>query len=200
MTAIVAADHLTVRSRMAHPSNWSRVRREPRLIVLHCTQGGEGGGPADLNAAAGLARAMVAGHRSSFHYAVDADSAVQCVPDLHVAWHAGHTANLIGIGVELCGHAEQTRAEWLDATSLATLCNAARLVADLCRAYHIPAVYFDAPALNASNPVGITTHAAVSVAWRESDHWDPGPEFPATEFVAAVATALSATATARPDV
>lgn len=37
---------------------------------------------------------------------------------------------------------------------------------------------------------GITTHAYVSRAWKQSTHWDPGPGFPFHEFVAAVAKAM----------
>ena len=30
---------------------------------------------------------------------------------------------------------------------------------------------------------GITGHADVSAAFRKSDHWDPGPDFPWTRFL-----------------
>lgn len=180
-----------VMSRPAHGSNYSRARREPRMVVLHCTQGAEGCGAVDANVAAMWARPDV---RTSAHYVVDADSVTHCVPDMLIAWHAGHTANLLGIGVEICGWAEQTRAEWLDAMSLSTLCRAARLVADLCAEYRIPVVYLDDVALNTQRPHGITTHADVSRAWRESSHWDPGSGFPVTDFVGAVAVAVAARA------
>lgn len=189
-TIISAARTLAVTTRTAASSNWSAVRRRPSLIVLHSTEGGEGGGATDANVAAGLAKPKPAGQRTSFHYAVDADSASLCVPEACIAWHCGHTGNLIGIGVELCGTARQSSDQWLDGASMATLRNAARLVADICARWAIPAEYLDAHALNNGLPHGITTHADVSAAWRESTHWDPGPNFPIVSFVDAVRVAL----------
>lgn len=187
---ISAPNTVTVRVQLAAAVNWSHAKRAPGLIVIHSTEGREGDGATDANVAAGVAVAKPAGRRTSFHYVVDADSVTQCVPDINIAWHAGHTANLIGIGVELCGTAKQTRAEWLDATSVRTLGNAARLIADLCARHKIPPVYAGAVALQTTNPRGITTHADVSVAWRESSHWDPGPNFPIAEFIDAIQCAM----------
>lgn len=50
---------------------------------------------------------------------------------------------------------------------------AARLVAELCLAYDVPVEYVDASALKAGRH-GVTTHRQVSLAFGESDHWDPG--------------------------
>ena len=36
---------------------------------------------------------------------------------------------------------------------------------------------------------GITSHAEVSLAYRKSDHWDPGPGFPIDEFLGRVRSA-----------
>ena len=36
---------------------------------------------------------------------------------------------------------------------------------------------------------GITGHADVSVAFRKSDHWDPGPAFPWAAFLRQVSAA-----------
>lgn len=186
--AIVAAFGYQLKIRPASRTNYSDVKRVlPSVIVLHCTDGCEGTTKDDDTAA------MFAGpleKRRSAHYVVDADSITRCVPDLCTAWHSGHHGNAIGIGIELCGRADQTRAQWLDVFSLPTLSLAARLSADLCGAYKIPPVIVNDLALRAGAS-GITTHAYVSRAWKESDHYDPGPDFPLTGFVAAVAKAMS---------
>jgi N-acetyl-anhydromuramyl-L-alanine amidase AmpD len=186
-TIIATPDNLLVMHNVpAHLSNYSRVVRTPTIIVLHCTDGCEGVAK-DTDEAFDITKP---GRNKSFHYAVDADSATQCVKDEYTAWHARGRGNAIGIGIELCGRADQSRAEWLDAISLPTLNNAARLVARLCTRWNIPAkVINDRALLNEES--GITTHQFVSSAWKQSNHYDPGPGFPLGAFVAAVAVALA---------
>lgn len=170
----------------AHLSNYSRVVRVPTVIVLHCTDGCEGS-QKDTDEAFDITKPN---KNKSFHYAVDADSVTQCVNDEYTAWHARGHGNALGIGVELCGRADQTRAEWFDAVSLATMNNAARLCARLCNKWSIPAkVVNDRGLLNGES--GITTHQFVASAWKQSNHYDPGPGFPLGAFVQAVATALA---------
>ena len=177
-----------VKFRRAHPLNYSsRVRGSMRLIVLHCTDGCEGT-TKDDDAAAMFADPNLSPRRSA-HYVVDADSITCCVPDAQTAWHCGHTGNAFGIGVEICGRASQTREEWLDATSLATLNLTARLVADLCDRHHVPATLVDAAGLQ-KGLTGITTHAYVSEAWHETTHTDPGKAFPLAALVIAVRKAM----------
>lgn len=182
---------LTIRERPAHPRNYSRVRRLPtqiRLIVLHCTDGHEGV-TKDDDVAAMFAQGDLEPRRSC-HYVVDANSVTRCVPDLLTAWHAKPKGNRVGIGIEVCGRAKQSRAEWLDALSLPTLQLAARLTADLCRMYKLPAQVVNPQGLRLERS-GITTHAFISQAWKESNHTDPGVGFPLGKFVDAVAAALA---------
>lgn len=185
---IVAAARVEYKHRPAHLKNYSRVVRTPQGIVLHSTQGCEGL-TADEDCAAMFARPPLPGQEKSAHLVIDADSATRCVSDEFVAFHAKHSGNHWGIGIELCGRAEQTRAQWFDAMSLPMLCIAARVCAELCRQYDIPPVVVNDRAILAGER-GITTHAFVSQAWKQSDHWDPGPGFPLGSFVAAVAAAL----------
>lgn len=117
---------------------------------------------------------------ASYHYAVDADSIVQSVKEEHIAWHAPGV-NGISIGIEHAGYARQTAEEWADPYSKSMLRLSARLVARICRRWKIPAVFVNASNLIA-NLRGITTHAAVSEAYRKSTHWDPGPHFPAEQY------------------
>lgn len=167
----------------AHASNFSaHPRLSPTLIVIHATDGCEGARKDDDVAA--MFGSPLDKPRSA-HYVVDSDSVTRCVPDLMTAWHSGHQGNRLGIGIEFCGRARQSRAEWLDALSLPMLCIGARLIADLCRQYQIPPVVVNNRMLLAGQG-GITTHSFVSIAWKESMHHDPGVGFPLGSLVLAV--------------
>lgn len=112
----------------------------------------------------------------SAHYCVDNNSIVQCVRDQDVGWHAPG-ANHDGIGIEHAGRAKQTGREWSDEYSTAMLELSAGLVGDLCKRYRIPVAWLYAADLKAGKR-GITTHAAVSDAFKRGTHWDPGQGFP----------------------
>ena len=117
----------------------------------------------------------------SAHYCVDADSIVQCVREEDIAWHArGGNAN--SIGIELAGYARQRSLGWRDAYSRAVVERAARLTADVCARHGIPLRRLRAAYLVAGKR-GVTGHADVSAAFRKSDHWDPGPDFPWMRFL-----------------
>jgi N-acetyl-anhydromuramyl-L-alanine amidase AmpD len=161
--------------------------RVVRFIVLHSTEGHEGN-KQDDNVAAMFQRLDLKPRRSC-HYVVDSDSVTQCVPDHSIAWHCAKSGNLRGVGVELCGKARQTREEWIDTLSLPMLCIAARLVGDLCRTHKLPVQFVNAAALRQGG-AGITTHAEVAAAWKETTHYDPGPHFPVDLFLKGVALAV----------
>jgi len=117
----------------------------------------------------------------SAHYCVDADTTIQCVRDEDIAWHArGGNAN--SIGIELAGFAGQGSLGWNDDYSSAVLERAARLTAEVCERYTIPIRRLRVAGLTAGRR-GVTGHADVSAAFRKSDHWDPGPDFPWTLFL-----------------
>ena len=61
----------------------------------------------------------------------------------------------------------------------------ARLVAKLCKDHGIPVQYVDAEGLKRGDR-GITTHHAVTLAFRKSDHTDPGEHFPLDWFLGLV--------------
>ena len=126
----------------------------------------------------------------SAHYCVDDNSIVQCVRDQDVGWHAPG-ANHDGIGIEHAGRAAQTGRDWSDAYSKAMLERSSELVADLCRKYKIPAVWLHAADLKAGKR-GITTHKAVSDAFKRGSHWDPGQGFPVQKYLAMVQKKLGA--------
>jgi N-acetyl-anhydromuramyl-L-alanine amidase AmpD len=187
---IVAAASYMINHRPASLRNYSRVVRTPTLIVLHCTDGHEGVHK-DTDVAAIFADPnLPEGQRRSAGWIVDSDSVTCCVADQYVAWHCGHEGNMRGIGIELCGRAAQSRREWFDELSLPMLCIAARLVADKCREWSIPAAVVNARGLVAGES-GITTHSFVTDAWHQTKHHDPGPGFPLGKFVRAVGDALA---------
>lgn len=141
-------------------------------IVLHSTENAIRPGTA-RNVATWFGSANAP--RASAHYVVGPDELIRCVPEADVAW-AAPGANRQGIQLELVGQAART--DWLlegdaDNCGAAVLRRAAELVAELCRRWNIPIERLDADALRAGKR-GITTHASVGVAFKQSDHVDPG--------------------------
>jgi hypothetical protein len=167
--------------------NYTRVGgRDINLIVVHDMEA-----PERLNTAENVA-AWFAGStapRASAHYNIDADSIVQSVRDMDVAWHAPG-ANHNGIGLEHAGYARQSRAEWLDDYGLRMLRLSARLTAELCAKYEIPVRRVTYDGLRAGVR-GITGHHDVSLAFVRSSHWDPGPDFPWDFYLEMVKAELS---------
>jgi len=152
-------------------------RKAVDLIVIHSAEIGE-----SLDGAEALMRACAVSERvASWHFAVDADSVTQSVKEEDIAFHAPG-ANANGIGIELCGRARQTAAEWDDDFSRSVIARAANLTAAICRRWGIPAAFVAADGLLRGNR-GITTHREVSVAFKKSTHEDPGPNFPLQRFL-----------------
>ena len=138
-------------------------------ITLHSTVG-----PTKAGSARGIAAYFrdTVTRPSSAHYVVDAAEVVQVVFDSVVAYHA--PPNEHSIGVEMCDYPSATSKDrWKDTDHKALLKRAARLVAELCLAYDVPPWFRDAAALKKGKR-GVTTHAMVSDAWGQTDHWDPG--------------------------
>jgi hypothetical protein len=171
-------------------TKYTRAARLPgdiNLIVLHTAEIGE-----SLAGAEALMKVCADPHArdASWHFAVDADSITQSVLVRDVAWHAPG-ANRTGIGIEMSGRARQTEQEWADDYSAKMLTRCAQLVASLCNEWRIPPVLITSPADLLDGKRGITTHALVSKAWKKSDHWDPGPNFPFDKFMGMVRTFLA---------
>jgi len=127
--------------------------------------------------------------QASWHYAVDNNSIVQCLDDKYIAWHAPG-ANRSGIGIEHVGYAKQSAAEWTDDFSEEQLIRSAALTARLCKKWGIPVRFVDAEGLKRGD-AGITTHDAVSHAFKKSTHYDPGSHFPMDKYLQMVLDALA---------
>ena len=148
--------------------------RKSKWIVLHTMETDEHGSIAE-NIGAGWFTNPAA--LASAHYNVDNDSIVQGVNEGDYAWASGGTGNTYGIQIEMAGRASQTRAQWLDDYSRAMLERTAALVADICTRQGIPVrVLTDEQVARFES--GITTHAALARVFRETNHTDPGPNFP----------------------
>jgi len=164
----------------------AQLGRQVSLLVLHSMEHPE---------KPGTARAVAQWFASpdspeaSAHYCVDDREVVRCVEEQDVAW-AAPGANQNGIHIEHAGYANQSERDWLDEYSLSMLRVSARLAADICVRHKIPARAL-APVDLKNGLAGITTHAAISVAFRKSDHWDPGPSFPMSTYLGLVIAAIN---------
>jgi N-acetyl-anhydromuramyl-L-alanine amidase AmpD len=160
---------------------FGRDGKAVRFVVIHYTAGAERSTSAEDGAAYDARRT----DGTSTHYFVDQNSIVQCVRTTDRANAARSKGNRLGIQYELCGTV-QTRAQWLDAASSATLRLAARQVARDCRKYGIPVRRLTVAETRRAwtefpnGPRGIVGHVDCTNAYPEDggDHTDPGPQFP----------------------
>jgi hypothetical protein len=145
----------------------------PRIIFIHYTAGKEG--PTAAEDGARYDRRRTDG--TSAHYYVDSNSVVQCVDTADRSHTALYNANLVGIHYELCG-TRQSRADWLDSTSRATIRRAARQIARDMRKYDIPLKRLVGRQVRAGR--GIAGHVDATRGWPEDGgtHTDPGTQFP----------------------
>lgn len=165
--------------------------RQIDLIVIHDMEAPEAQNTAE-NVASWFAGSTAP--MASSHWCHDQDSSVQCVLDKDIAYGAPG-ANHNGLHHEQSGYAAQTRDEWLDGPSDATMRNMAAKVAEECLMYNIPPVFVDAAGIRAGQR-GITTHLEISrsgIGGAAGTHWDPGYEFPMDVFISYVLQALGGT-------
>lgn len=159
------------------PNRTSANGRVVTVVVIHTMEIAERDGAAEV-CARWFASPV---SEVSAHYCVDAETTIQCVREDDIAWHA-RGGNTNSVGIELAGYAGQRSLGWDDAYSRAVLERAAGLTAEICERYAIPTRRLRAADLIAGRR-GVTGHADVSTAFRRSDHWDPGPDFPWPKFL-----------------
>jgi hypothetical protein len=146
-----------------------------RFITVHYTAGAEGYDDAEGGALYDQRRT----DGTSSHFYIDADSVVQCVRTTDRSHTALRHGNLWGLHYELCGTA-QTRAQWLDVVSRATIRKAARQMARDMQKYEIPLVRLTGRQLRDPAAKGICGHVDWTNGWPEDGgtHTDPGTAFP----------------------
>lgn len=167
-----------------------------QVIVVHSTEGSEG----PTSAEDGIAYDKVRLDGTSTHVFADSNTVAREVWDQDQAHAARTRGNRIGLQLEFCGRAGQTRAQWLDAVSYPMLQLGAKMCAEWCRAHSIPvkrlskdqlrAAYYNSPG---SRPKGIVSHADVTAAFPEDGgtHTDPGSGFPWDVFFTLINQELS---------
>lgn len=141
-----------------------------KRIYIHTFEG------RDLDAIAMARYQLSPAAGGSYHIVIDANGmTARENDDDYIPWSAGPKANRDGIHVSLAGQAAFGRDTWLRRGK--QLDKLADVVAAYCKAYGVPAIYRNAADLKADR-WGISTHADAALAWRETDHTDPGKGFP----------------------
>lgn len=110
---------------------------------------------------------------------VGEDGCVRSVPD-DVIPAGARPLNDTGLHIEFVGLASWSRDKWLKERRK-TLEIGRRIIRDWSRQYGVPRLFHNADMLKTAvhnDGRGVTTHAAATLAFHESDHMDPGPGFP----------------------
>lgn len=151
-------------------------------IVIHDTESG-GGFPAASQAptAHGVANYFTQqSSGGSAHYIVDTATEMHVLPDSTIGWHA--PPNQGSIGIEICGQAAYSRDQWLSPEVWPAVQRAAARTVELCHRFGVPLRKINSGDL-VNGAHGICGHYDVSQAWHQSDHSDPGPNFPWDRFM-----------------
>lgn len=169
----------------------------PRIIVLHTGEG--------ILDRFDMVRFLDDNSGASAHAVSDAGGAEgPLVPYDRAAWTAGPTANSIGLHIEMCAFAQMTREQWLSETDVtiwvqwlnngaggsrtirspkSMLRWTAQWVRSIAAMYDIPLVKLSATQVR-NGQRGVCGHADTSAAFGETDHTDPGDNFPWDVFMA----------------
>ena len=147
---------------------WNNSDNEKQFIGQHTTES-EGG---NTNVIGYLERTKA----GSYQTMVDFDGEeVRMVPDDKQAWGAMNQGNRRGLHTCVMGKAEWSRDRWLQEPKL--LERTAMRYAEWHRLYDIPLVKINAEQAR-NGERGVLGHIDISEAFGESDHWDPGYNFP----------------------
>lgn len=163
------------------PAHYYEGREKPlRLIVIHTMEAPESPKTAE-NIAAYFASGNVV---ASAHACVDQDSVVVCLPPSDTAF-AAPGANSDGYQIEHAGYASQDGAGWNDAESQSMLKLSAAHAREIALAAGIPLRHLSDAEL-AAGYAGFVGHDQVSRVYKRSDHWDPGTDFPWSQYMSLV--------------
>lgn len=171
---------------------YSSARSSYMLVVIHTGEG--------ILRRQDMAAYLDNNPDASAHAAADATGvSAPLVPYSRAAWTAGPTANSRSLQIELCAFAAMTREQWLSEAAatvwipwlnayrtvpspMSMLRNSAAWTRDVCDTYGIPKVKLSGQQV-AAGAKGICGHADTSYAFGETDHTDPGPNFPWDVFI-----------------
>jgi len=147
---------------------WNNAPNNFQFIAEHTTES-EGGNTSVL----GYLKRTQAG---SYQTMIDFDGEeVRMVPDDKQAWAAMNQGNRRGLHTCAMGKAEWSRDRWLQEGKL--LERTAMRWAEWSRLHDIPLVKIG-PEQVANGERGVCGHIDITNAFHESDHWDPGYNFP----------------------
>lgn len=163
-------------------------RMPPQLQVIHTNEGGPYARGKSPGTVLGLLQ-FCANLRNEASYNTiigRAGDTGRCNSDVYAPWAAGPIANDRGLHLCALGWSAQSRDEWAsyDAQMNAIAAN----LAHNSVVYGIPLVRVNAAQIKAGQR-GVCGHGDVAAAWRETDHTDPGADFP-FDIVLAKAQAL----------
>lgn len=163
------------------PAHYYEGRNEAlRLIVIHTMEA-----PESPKAAENIAAYFASGNVvASAHACVDQDSVVVCLPPTATAF-AAPGANADGYQIEHAGYASQDGAGWNDAESQSMLRLSAAHARSIALAAGIPLRHLADDEL-AAGAAGFVGHDQVSRVYKRSDHWDPGTNFPWSQYMSLV--------------
>lgn len=156
--------------RAAHDSG-PRNTSDIKYVVIHATESSNAKGSASWfeNQASG----------GSANLVVDDKECYKTVPDDVTPWGAP-PLNQSGFHIEQAGYSGWSRANWL--LHLNTIKRCAYKTAQRCKAHKIPLVFLSVADLKAGKK-GITSHNNVSLAYGQSNHTDPGKNYPYGTFM-----------------
>lgn len=160
----------------------------PRLLVVHSFED-DGSWPAERMADYQSGR-LPHQRTGSYHVVIDREGRSCRENDNEfISWSAGWNGNRAGLHASLSGRAAFTREQWL--ARRPQLDELARWLAHESRNNSIPLAVVPVAGIR-SNGRGVCSHADISRAWpRDTDHTDPGPNFP-WDYVLQAARAFQA--------
>jgi hypothetical protein len=159
----------------------------PSIAIVHTMEAAERSTTAE-NCAQWF---QAAAARGAAHLCIDNNSIVRSAHWVEATAGAkgspyrGRSVNAYAIHFEHAGFASQTRQQWTDDYSQATLFWSALAMARACRELGITITRLSDSQIRAGES-GICGHGDISRALSvRGGHWDPGPAFPWSEYLAA---------------